>query len=175
VARGSGAGGAAAGREPGGEISRALREHRRVPASTEDAPTAEAGESAETSTESSTQLDERFRSAQESTLGGDPGGGEGPGPAGHGVGGGGVFGRLTSVALRAPSVSRPKEKAELSTLLRLGTFYFALTRHHGQVSLDCNLLILAQTMAFGLAFYGTVNASSSNTDLGLYKALIALC
>jgi len=30
-------------------------------------------------------------------------------------------------------------------------------------------------MAFGLAFYGTVNASSSNTDLGLYKALIALC
>src|SRR5205807_9433923 len=44
------------------------------------------------------------------------------------------FWRLTSVALRAPSVSRQKEKAELSTLLRLGTFYFALTlglnRHH---------------------------------------------
>src|SRR5439155_11671176 len=127
VARGSGAGGAAPGREPGGEVSRALREHRGVPGSTEGAPTAKAGESAETSTESGAQLDERFRSAQESTLGGDPGGGEGPGPAGHGVGGGGVFWRLTSVALRAPSVSRPKERAELSTLLRLGTFYFALT------------------------------------------------
>jgi hypothetical protein len=31
---------------------------------------------------------------------------------------------LTSVALRAPSVSA---KAELLTLLRIGTFYFALT------------------------------------------------
>src|SRR5205823_13162297 len=102
VARGSGAGGAAPGREPGGEVSRALREHGGVPASAEDAPTAEAGESAETSTESGAQLDERFRSAQESTLGGDPGGGEGPGPAGHGVAAAAFFG---------------------------GTFYFAQTRN----------------------------------------------
>ena len=35
------------------------------------------------------------------------------------------FGGLTPVALRAPSVSPPKP--ELSTLLRTGTFYFALT------------------------------------------------
>src|SRR5207249_8275715 len=41
--------------------------------------------------------------------------------------GGVVFWRLTSVALRAPSVSRQKGEAELSTLLRTGTFYFALT------------------------------------------------
>jgi len=35
------------------------------------------------------------------------------------------LGALTPVALRAPSVSAPK--AELSTLLKTGTFYFALT------------------------------------------------
>src|SRR5206468_2492674 len=51
----------------------------------------------------------------------------GPRSGGTRGSGGGVFWRLTSVALRAPSVSRQKEKAELSTLLRLGTFYFALT------------------------------------------------
>src|SRR6266705_3011005 len=45
-----------------------------VPTSTKGAPTAEAGESAETSTESGKQLDERFRSAQVSPLGGEPGG-----------------------------------------------------------------------------------------------------
>jgi hypothetical protein len=37
-----------------------------------------------------------------------------------------VWGALTPVALRAPSVSAP-QKPELSTLLRTGTFYFALT------------------------------------------------
>jgi hypothetical protein len=37
---------------------------------------------------------------------------------------------LTSVALRAPSVSA---KAELLTLLRIGTFYFALTAPSGGV------------------------------------------
>ena len=36
------------------------------------------------------------------------------------------LGALTPVALRAPSVSAPP-KPELSTLLRTGTFYFALT------------------------------------------------
>jgi len=34
------------------------------------------------------------------------------------------LGALTPVALRAPSVSAPEE---LSTLLKTGTFYFALT------------------------------------------------
>jgi len=36
----------------------------------------------------------------------------------------GPLGALTPVALRAPSVSAPEE---LSTLLKTGTFYFALT------------------------------------------------
>ena len=41
----------------------------------------------------------------------------------------GRVGALTAVALRAPSVSAPEE---LSTLLKTGTFYFALTGVSGQ-------------------------------------------
>src|SRR2546428_1400162 len=126
TARGSSAGGATAGRELGGEVSRALREPGGVPASTDDAPATEAGAFEEAPLEGRAHLDERLQPAAESTAVGDSAVGEGRPPARVRVGGG-VFWRLTSVALRAPSVSRQKEKAELSTLLRLGTFYFALT------------------------------------------------
>ena len=52
-----------------------------VPSATENAPTPEAGERAEASTQGRPQLDERFPPAQESPLGRDSGTGEDRHPA----------------------------------------------------------------------------------------------
>lgn len=79
--RGSGASGAPAGRELGGEVSPARPDAGGVPALTENDPIPEAGKGAEASTEGCIQLDERFQSAQESTVAGDSGTGEGRCPA----------------------------------------------------------------------------------------------
>ena len=84
-----------------------------MPATTENAPTPETGKRAEVSPQGCAQLDERFPSPEESSFGSNS--------AGRDLGRvAEVLWRLTSVALRAPPVSRQKTKN--------GTFYFAKNR-----------------------------------------------
>jgi hypothetical protein len=121
IARQSGASGAARGRQPGGEVSRALHERDAVPTPALDGSAPEAGNDfGEGSLEGRPHLDEGLQPAEEPTAMGDHEVGHSPGSSRDRVGRR-RFSQLTPVALRAPCVSREKQKAELSTLLRLGT------------------------------------------------------
>ena len=120
-----GASGATAGREHGGEVSAVRPEREGVPSSTENALTPETGERAEAATQGCAQLDEGFQSAQESTVGCDSGSGKiGPQKPGRVAT---FFGGSPPSPSGLLPFAAKKRKAELSTLLRLGTFYFALT------------------------------------------------
>src|SRR5208283_2275504 len=109
----SGAGGATPGREHGGEVSSVRPERGGVPGSTENVLTPETGKRAEASPQGCAQLDERFPSPEESSFGSDSAGRDTGWVAD-------VLWRLTSVALRAPPVSRQRTKS--------GAFYFAKNR-----------------------------------------------